>query len=317
MNTSPPSPTTTKDRLLNKLRTELGPVIMEALHTPNVTEVMLNPDGQVWIEQAGELLPTGSGIDTLRARMILNTIATTVDKVINAENPILECELDLDADAPSSRVLGVIDPVVASPTLVIRKHNPIIITLKEWIDTGCITHDEARLIARSVHEHKNIVICGGTGSGKTTLANTILQLMGEDEPNQRVIIIEDTRELQHPVKNTVAMRTKVDVNVEITIDTLLRTALRARPDRIIIGEVRGKEAWGLLKAWITGHPGGVCTIHATSASQARLRLSHMCSEANVPEPIVRDTVKEAVDVAIHIERGDGGKRRIKEIQKWE
>ena len=294
------------ERVQERLKTEMGETILKALGDTNVTEVMVNPDGAIWQEASGELINSGDRLPPLRVRGIINTIASMSEQVVNWNAPMLECEL-LAFD--NARVLATCPPVTTQATLTIRKHNPHVLALSDWVKSGSLREDQAQVLEAAIADHANIVISGGTGSGKTTLANSLLNVMAEVDANQRLVVIEDTREIKSPVVNTLSFRT----TMQIDMNHLLRAALRARPDRIIVGEVRGAEAWTMLKSWMTGHPGGICTIHATAAEQARLRLIHMCAESGVDMNMIESTVDEAVDLVVQIER-QGSRRLVTELQ---
>lgn len=290
-------------RLAEKLERELGDTVLAALADPKVVEVMLNADGMLWLDVLGEgMRCTGVAMSAMQVENLLRTIASALDLVANAEHPILECVLPFDG----SRFAGVLPPVSNRPIFTIRKRASLVFGLDDYVKTGVCTAAAADALRRAVAERDNILVVGSTGSGKTTLANALLREISITQPEQRVVIIEDTVELQCDAPNHVALKTSDGVDMT----RLLRTTMRLRPDRIVVGEVRGGEALALLKAWNTGHPGGVATVHANGALAGLVRLEQLVAEANVPaQP---QLIAEAVDVIVPIVRTAAG-RRIQEL----
>lgn len=290
-------------RLQEKLERELGETIMTALGDPKIVEVMLNADGALWIDALGEgMRCTGDRMSDLQAENLLRTIASALDIVVNGDHPVLEGVLPIDG----SRFAGVLPPVSRRPIFSIRKRAGLIFTLADYAKSGICTEAQAQVLRDAVRARENVLVVGSTGSGKTTLANALLDEISKTHSDQRVVIIEDTAELQCSAPNYVALKTSVGVDMT----RLLRTTLRLRPDRIVVGEVRGAEALALLKAWNTGHPGGVATVHANNAVAGLVRLEQLIAEANVPpQP---QLIAEAVDVLVSIVRTSSG-RRINEI----
>ena len=246
------------------LRTALGPGIAGWLEDPGVVEVMLNPDGRLWIDRLKE------------------GIADT-----------------------GERFEGLIPPVVQGPCFAIRKPAVAVFTLDNYAAGGIMTQSQAEVLRAAVAARKNVLVAGGTSTGKTTLINALLAEVAKS--GDRVVLIEDTRELQCAAPNLVSLRTKDGV---ASLSELVRSSLRLRPDRIPIGEVRGAEALDLLKAWGTGHPGGVGTIHAGSALGALRRLEQLIQEAvvTVPRPLIAETIDVVAVLA-----GRGGERRLVEL----
>jgi type IV secretion system protein VirB11 len=203
------------------------------------------------------------------------------------------------------RFEGLLPPVVAAPTFAIRKPAVAVFTLNDYVAAGIMTSDQAEALRAAVAARKNILVAGGTSTGKTTLTNALLAEVAKT--TDRVVLIEDTRELQCLAPNLVALRTKDGV---VSLSDLVRSSLRLRPDRIPIGEVRGAEALDLLKAWGTGHPGGVGTIHAGSALGAMRRLEQLIQEAVVTVP--RALIAETIDV-VAVLSGRGRERRLTEL----
>lgn len=290
-------------RLLRKLRGELGEVVLDALEDPSVIEIMLNSDGALWIERHGHRMQRVGTMSAPNAESLMGTIADSLHTVVTRENPILEGELPLDG----SRFEGILPPIVGYPTFTIRKKASVVFTLAQYVEQGIMTPEQKAAIETAILRRANILVVGGTGSGKTTLTNAIIDGISASCPDDRLVIIEDTAEIQCKAENSVILRTSVDVDML----RLLRATMRLRPDRILVGEVRGGEALALLKAWNTGHPGGVATIHANGARAGLIRLEQLIAEATTATNMA-PLIAEAVDLVIAIEKSKGG-RRIKEI----
>ena len=291
-------------RLHEKLRRELGPAVLAALEDPDITEVMLNPDGGLWVEsQRQGMRDTGRQMPAMQAENLIGTVAAMLGTVVNASAPIVEGELPLDGN----RFEGILPPVSTAPVFVIRKRPSALYTLGDYVRAEILDAAQAEILRAAVRARQNLVIAGGTTSGKTTLANALIaEMVRLGDAAQRIVILEDTRELQCSARNVVQLHTG-DV---ADLTRLTRVTMRLRPDRIIIGEVRGGEALALLKAWNTGHPGGVTTIHANSAMAALMRLDSLIQEAGVP-PQPR-LVAEAVNLVVFIARTPEG-RRVREL----
>jgi type IV secretion system protein VirB11 len=284
------------------LRTALGPAIAIWLEDPSVVEVMLNPDGRLWIDRlTGGLIDTGERLAASDGERIIRLVAHHVGAEVHAASPRVSAELPETGE----RFEGLLPPVVAAPSFAIRKPAVAVFTLEDYVAAGIMLADEADVLRRAVERRRNILVAGGTSTGKTTLTNALLAEVAKT--NDRVILIEDTRELQCRAPNLVAMRTKDGV---VSLSDLVRSSLRLRPDRIPIGEVRGAEALDLLKAWGTGHPGGVGTIHAGSAIGALRRLEQLIQEAvvTVPRALIAETIH-----LIAVLSGRGADRRLSEL----
>lgn len=279
-------------RNLDKLRREMGPDIRKAMDNPKVVEVMLNPDGSVWTDKMGIGMERLGNMKEVEALQMLGTIAHMLGTVINYHHPKVEGELPGDG----SRVEGVIPPIVPHPVFNIRKRASSVYALEQYVMEGRSTGEDIGLLREAILSRKNILVVGGTGTGKTTFVNAIINEMKLLTPQHRLIILEDTPELQCTMDNFIPMRTNSDVSMQ----ELLKITMRQRPDRIIIGEVRGKEALDMLKAWNTGHPGGVCTVHANDARAGLLRIEQLISE--VSETPMRDLVAEAIDMVVFLVR---------------
>jgi P-type conjugative transfer ATPase TrbB len=284
------------------LRTAFGPGIGGWLEDPAVVEVMLNPDGRLWIDRLADgLADTGQRLSFSDSERIIRLVAHHVGAEVHADRPCVSAELPETGE----RFEGVLPPVVAAPAFAIRKPAVAVFTLEDYVAAGIMTAGQAATLRAGVAERRNILVAGGTSTGKTTLTNALLAEVARE--GGRVVLIEDTRELQCRAPNLVALRTKDGV---VSLSELVRRALRLRPDRIPIGEVRGAEALDLLKAWGTGHPGGIGTIHAGSALGALRRLEQLIQEAVVTVP--RALIAETIDV-IAVLAGRGADRRLAEL----
>ncbi|MDX8501764.1 P-type conjugative transfer ATPase TrbB [Mesorhizobium sp. VK4C] len=283
------------------LRTAMGPAITDALADTLVIEVMVNPDGALRLDRLGEgRIDTGVSMHPSEAERIIRLVASHVRAEAHADNPIVSAEL------PSGeRFEGLLPPVVLAPCFAIRKPAAKLYTLDNYVADRIMLPLQADALKKAIRERRNILVAGGTSSGKTTLANALLAEVAECD--ERVILIEDTRELQCAAKDCVALRTR---RGSVTLADLVRSTLRLRPDRIIVGEVRGSEALDMLKAWNTGHPGGIATVHANSARSALYRIEQLAQEAVVTVP--RRLIADAIDLIVFI-AGRGSSRRIDAI----
>ncbi|UFZ02638.1 P-type conjugative transfer ATPase TrbB [Bradyrhizobium ontarionense] len=288
------------------LRTALGPAIELLLDDVAVVEVMLNPDGRLWIDRlTSGLADTGETVSAADGERIIRLVAHHVGLEVHAGSPRVSAELPETGE----RFEGLLPPVVAAPTFAIRKPAVAVFTLGHYVADGIMSVVQARGLRKAVLDRRNILVAGGTSTGKTTLTNALLDVVAGT--SDRVVLIEDTRELQCRAPNLVALRTKDGV---ASLSDLVRSSLRLRPDRIPIGEVRGPEALDLLKAWGTGHPGGIGTIHAGSALGALRRMEQLIQEAVVTVP--RALIAETIDV-IAVLTGRGPERRLSELVRVE
>jgi len=293
------------DRRRAMLRTAMGPVITAALADPLVIEVMVNPDGTLRLDRLGEgRVDTGERLEAAEVERIIRLVASHVRAEAHANNPIVSAELPSgDPRGGGERFEGLLPPVALGPCFTIRKPAARIYRLADYVADGIMTPPLAETLKAAVRDRRNILVAGGTSSGKTTLANALLAEISIE----RVILIEDTRELQCAAPDCVALRTRRGV---VSMADLVRSTLRLRPDRIIVGEVRGAEALDMLKAWNTGHPGGIATVHANSARSALYRIEQLCQEAIVTVP--RRLIAEAINLVVFIQ-GRGTGRRIETI----
>jgi P-type conjugative transfer ATPase TrbB len=288
------------------LRTALGPAIAAYLEDPGIVEVMLNPDGRLWIDRlSGGLEATDTVIAPADAERILRLVSHHVGAEVHPGSPRISAELPETGE----RFEGLVPPVVAAPCFAIRRPAVAVFTLDDYVKAGIMSATQAVQLRVAVAARKNILVAGGTSSGKTTLVNALLAEVAKT--NDRVVLIEDTRELQCTAPNLVALRTK---DGAASLSDLVRSSLRLRPDRIPVGEVRGAEALDLLKAWGTGHPGGIGTLHAGSAIGAIRRLEQLIQEAVVTVP--RALIAETIDL-IAVLSGRGAARRLAELARIE
>jgi len=295
-----------KERARRKIERDLGADYCAALYDPKTIELILNADGKLWQERLGERMRCIGTMRTAQATAIIETIAGYHGKTVTARTPTLECELPLDG----SRFTGQLPPVVTSPTFTIRRRATAIFTLDEYVENGIMSEAQRVALVEAVATHQNILVIGGTGSGKTTLINAIINQMVAHDPDERMIIIEDTGEIQCAAENYVQYHTSIDVDMT----ALLKTTLRMRPDRILVGEVRGPEALDLLMAWNTGHEGGAATLHANNARAGLDKLSMLIGmHPNSPRTI-EPLIAEVVGVVVDISRTREG-RQIQEILK--
>jgi P-type conjugative transfer ATPase TrbB len=290
-------------RGVRMLRTAFGPAITAFLDDPTIVEVMLNPDGRLWVDRLSSgLMDTGETVSASDGERIIRLVAHHIGAEVYTGAPRISAELPETGE----RFEGLLPPVVAAPAFAIRKPAVAVFSLEDYVAAGIMTSGQARALKGAVTARKNILVAGGTSSGKTTLTNALLAEVAKT--SDRVVLIEDTRELQCTAPNLVALRTKDGV---VSLSDLVRSSLRLRPDRIPIGEVRGAEALDLLKAWGTGHPGGIGTIHAGTALGALRRLEQLIQEAVVTVP--RALIAETVNV-IAVLSGRGGQRRLADLE---
>jgi len=294
----------TTDRTLAMLRTAMGTDIVEALDDPNVIEIMVNPDGRLWLDKLGQgRFDTDKMLTPSEGERVVRLVASHINQDVTTKSPIISAELPGNGE----RFEGVMPPVVTAPCFSIRKGAVAVFTLFDYVKAGTMTLDQSEALKYCVTSRQNILIVGGTSSGKTTLANALLsEISGRGD---RVLILEDTRELQCEAEDTVALRTH---GKNVTLADLVRSTLRLRPDRIIVGEVRGPEALDMLKAWNTGHPGGIATVHANSAKAGLSRIEQLILEG--AQVVPRALIAEAIDVIVFIS-GRGSKRRIDTIAR--
>ncbi|RUV70737.1 P-type conjugative transfer ATPase TrbB [Mesorhizobium sp.] len=284
-------------RLIRKLQEALGDQLCVALDDATVVEIMLNPDGRLFIERLGHGVAPAGEMSAATAEVVIGSVAHALHSEADDDRPIVSGELPIGGH----RFEGLLPPVVAAPTFTIRRRASRLIPLDDYVAAKIMTEHQASLIRNAITSRMNIVIAGGTGSGKTTLANAVIAEIVETAPEDRMVILEDTAEIQCAAENAVALHTSDTIDM----GRLLKSTMRLRPDRIIVGEVRDGAALTLLKAWNTGHPGGVTTIHSNTAESALRRLEQLTAEAS--QQPMREVIGEAVDLIVSIERTPRGR----------
>lgn len=295
------------NRTLDALANSMGREIVGYMHDDNINEVALNTDQRLWIDTADRgWEDTGLIIPPPQAKRIIYGVAALSGTTIDIENkPYLETEIKASYLFGKARFQGELPSIVDFPSFNIRKHSSRVLDLDDYVRQGTMSAHQRDVIIQAVKNHWNIIAAGGTSSGKTTLLNAVLAEVSKT--GDRIVIIEDTGELQCTAPNHVNLKTQRPM---IDMDTLLRITLRKSPRRIVVGEVRGKEALSLLKAWNTGHDGGCATVHSDSAEETLYRLEQMIAEVSVnPQPAM---IGRSVDMIIYIKK-EGIKRRIDEI----
>ena len=289
-----------------------GP-ITELLEDPNITEIMVNGKNEVYVEIDGQISRDDS-VSFINDEHIIRTIQKIVQplgRTIDTANPMVDARME-----DGSRLNAVIPPLsLKGPVVTIRKFRRDMEKIDDFLRTGSMTPYMARFLDAAVRAKLNIIICGGTGSGKTTLLNALSSFIGDDE---RIITIEDAAELRLHQSHVIGLETRL-VNYEgtgeVTIRDLVINSLRMRPDRIIVGEVRGKEAFDMLQAMNTGHDGSLTTMHANSPLDALNRLETMVLMAGMDIPIkaIREYIENAIDIVVNISRLSDGRRKVTSI----
>ncbi|MDP5168582.1 P-type conjugative transfer ATPase TrbB (plasmid) [Pseudomonas syringae pv. aptata str. DSM 50252] len=291
---------TYRKRNTERLRRDLGDEIMGALNDAKTTDILVNADGKIWLKRLGEPSRVIGRIEPWRATSAMKTLAGLLGKTISGRQPILDGELPFRGE----RFAGQLPPVVSAPCFAIRKKAIKVFPLDAYVEQGIMTQAQCDTIKKAVQDHKNILVVGGTGSGKTTLINAIIQAMVDFDPNERIFIIEDTGEIQCVAVNCVQYHT----TEEVDMTGLLRTTLRMLPDRIIVGEVRGGEALDLLDSWNTGHDGGAGTLHANDVDSALSRFRSLVTRNKDAPSDIEPLIAEAVNVIVHIRRTPEGRK---------
>jgi P-type conjugative transfer ATPase TrbB len=287
----------------------LGNAVMAAFADDDVTEIYINPqDGRVRYDTRSRgRIESGHVVDAIRIEMFLNSVAASLNITLGTATPRIEAELPA-LHFRGSRLQGFVSPVTAAPACTIRKPPTVVYSLADYVEAGIISLAQCRALEAAVVAHQNILIAGGTNSGKTTFANAILRAITESFPQERIVVLEDTVELRCAALDHLALRT----GPGLTLAELVRSTLRASPNRIVVGEVRGAEALELLDVWATGHPGGCGTCHATTAAGALLRLDRLAQRNNVPSQTA--LIAEAIHIVAVIEGGHRG-RRLSELAR--
>lgn len=289
-------------RLVRKIQDALGDQLCVALNDSTVVEIMLNPDGRLFIERLGHGVAEAGVMTPAAAEVVIGSVAHALQSEADGERPIISGELPIGGH----RFEGLLPPIVSGPAFTIRRRASRLIPLDDYVTSKVMTEAQASAIRSAIDARMNIVISGGTGSGKTTLANAIIAEIVSAAPDDRMVILEDTAEIQCAAENAVCLHTSDTIDMARP----LKSTMRLRPDRIIVGEVRDGAALTLLKAWNTGHPGGVTTIHSNTAMSALRRLEQLTAEAS--QQPMQEVIGEAVDLVVSIERTGKG-RRVREV----
>ena len=294
----------------------LGP-LTELLEDKNITEIMVNSPKDIYIEIDGSILKDES-VSFINDEHIIRTIQRMIEpmgRTIDATNPMVDSRLP-----DGSRINAIIPPLsTKGPVITIRKFKESMTSIDDLIRIGSITPYMARFLEACVQAKVNILVCGGTGSGKTTLLNILSSFINQ---NERIITIEDAAELRLNQSHVISLETRTvnyESEGEITIRDLVINSLRMRPDRIIVGEVRGKEAFDMLQAMNTGHDGSMTTLHANGPHDALNRLETMVLMGNMEIPVnaIREYMFNAIDLVVNIERMSDGRRKITSISELE
>ena len=306
-----------RSHIYNMIKDEvngMGP-ITELLSDKNITEIMVNGPHDIYVEIDGNLIKDES-VSFINDQHIIRTIQRLIQplgRTIDANSPMVDSRLK-----DGSRINAVIPPLsVNGPVMTIRKFKRDMNDIEDLLRIGTLTPYMARFLSAAVKGRLNIIVCGGTGSGKTTLLNVLSSFIGEYE---RIITIEDAAELKLNQPHVISLEVKnvnYKTDTEITIRDLVKNALRMRPDRIIVGECRGKEAFDMLQAMNTGHDGSLSTLHANGPVEALERLETMMLMAGMDLPVkaIREYAEHALDLIVNIERMADGKRKVTNISE--
>lgn len=290
-------------RLEAKLKRELGPVILNALNDPTVEDISRNSDGWLWVKRQSQPWTQLSELDDVQTENILRAVASSLNIVITPDHPHLDGTLILDG----SRIHGNIPPVTRRPSFTIRKFPELILTLDDYLKAGSLSPKYHEAIIDAVKNRLNIMVVGSTGAGKTLLTNAILDAIVKIYPSDRYITIEDTSEIRCEAANSEQLYTSYNRSLE----DLVKETLRMRPDRIIVGEVRGGEALHLLETWNTGHNGGIATAHSDSATplSALSRIEMLVSRANskLGTDFIRRLIGSTVNMIVCIKNTEKGR----------
>lgn len=290
-------------RLIAGLEDALGQTITSALSEQDVVEIMLNPDGRLFVERVARGMDLAGAMTAHDAQIVIGKVAHALGTEITPDKPVISGELPIGGH----RFEGLLPPIVSKPSFTIRKKASLLIEFGKYVEDGVMTKAQASVIRNAVLHRKNILVSGGTGTGKTTLTNAIIAEMVAAAPDHRLVILEDTAEIQCAANNAVTLHTSDAVDMQ----RLLKSTMRLRPDRIIVGEVRDGAALTLLKAWNTGHPGGIATVHADSALTALTRIEQLVAE--VSQQPMPQVIAEAVDLIVSIERSTDRGRIVRDV----
>lgn len=290
-------------RNLQLFENSLGEDILKLKNNPDVIEIMLNPDNKLWVDTLTKgMYFTGIEVNPEKSRTIINLVANSVGTTITEKRPKISAEIPGDG----SRFEGILPPITKNPSFTIRKKALLVFTLDDYVKNNSMTERQKEILIKAVYERKNILVIGGTSSGKTTLTNAIINEMSC--LNQRLLILEDTQEIQSKAENTVFFKTSDTVNMQ----DLLKSCMRYRPDRIIIGEIRSGEALDLLTAWNSGHPGGISTIHSDTPVGGLKQLEQYIQRVSVSKQ--QELIAMTVNYLVVIVK-ENNTRVVKEIKE--
>ena len=291
----------------------LGAEVVDLMHRGDVTEIYNNDDGYIRYQSHEEgKVKTNIYLSPEQYQAIIELVAGQVGKIVNEDVPSLSAEIA----GYGCRFQGELPPIVRTPQMNIRKKAVKIFSLEDYVRDGVLSGNYKEYIEEAIAMRKNILIVGGTGTGKTTFLNAILDAIARISPYHRIISLEDLPELQCPADDYSPMFTKQDTGqggIRYNMTRLLADCMRRSPDRIVVGEVRDGAAYTMLKAWNTGHEGGACTVHANGAEEGLTRIKSLAQEDPDAAGDLKELIGEAVDVVVsisHLELGDGKKSRI-------
>jgi P-type conjugative transfer ATPase TrbB len=286
----------TETRVIEKLVRDMGDLI-PYLHDDAIQEVMLNSNGELWVERSTQGMVRAGVFDSRRATAIIQGMAGLMGKVVSNQQPLLEVEFPTQGGLKGERFTAQLPPVVLKPSFTIRKKSKRIVTLADYVATGRLSASHLAVITEWIKTRKNILVAGSPGSGKTTVINALIQAVVALNPNERLVLLEDVPELQCSGHNQLSLFTSPQVSMR----DLLYTAVRSRPDRILIGEVRGAEAHDLLKAWNIGCLGGMGTLHANGTREAIQRVIDLSMEGGLVHPPL-NLIRQTLQAILFVER---------------
>ena len=295
----------------------LGTEVVELLHRPDITEIYVNDDGYIWYNSHEEgKVKSDIILPPENVQAVIELAAGQDGKIVNEDIPSLSTEIR----GYGCRFQGEIPPIVRNPQFNIRKKATRIFTLDDYVNNGTLSAKYADYLKKAIADRKNILVVGGTGTGKTTFLNAVLDSIAKISLYHRIISLEDLPELQCPADDYSPMFTKQDTGsggIMYNMTRLLADCMRRSPDRIVVGEVRDGAAYTMLKAWNTGHEGGACTVHANSAEQGLTRIKSLAQEDPDAAGDIKELIGEAIDIVVsivHVDLGGGRKgRRINDV----